>query len=322
MSARLRVSVLLIILTTFAVTAADLIAQNGELIYSDGISSIEFYSEQRVLRVSYPSEENGEVLLADLYLRAPLNVKVTSGVEVREDNFGYDYSVEMVSTQRYTLTRFVVISNFPVDSTRSPVDWNQPSISCPLGPPCSVGWTNKETPPGLQIGEKVNFRVFSDAIPGLAIVHVDDIVGSRVHFPDHGPDGFLRNRLRIIADSLSQQESLRYVIGPTGLPDPFVASAFADTIASYNVQAYSLGWTSDENVYAEIENYLHEGRDFLIAGDSLGAARVLSLALMKTEAENEISLSSESYALLNTTSSICLACFQILESILRRFPPP
>ncbi len=82
------------------------------------------------------------------------------------------------------------------------------------------------------------------------------------------------------------------------LPTPLIGSAFADTIASYNTQAYSLGWTSDENVYAEIENYLHEGRDFLLAGDSLAAARVLSLALMKTEAENEITLSSESYALL------------------------
>jgi hypothetical protein len=87
-------------------------------------------------------------------------------------------------------------------------------------------------------------------------------------------------------------------VGPVLTPDPFIALAFLDTLASYKHQALDLGWIDNQGIATSLDQKLENIKKQLEKGKTKQAINMLNAFLNEVEAQKDKHLTSEAYALL------------------------
>jgi hypothetical protein len=87
-------------------------------------------------------------------------------------------------------------------------------------------------------------------------------------------------------------------VAPTDPPNPFSATAFLDTIASYTMRSDSLGWITGHDVTRKYLELFDSVRAHVKTIDVAGASKVVDAIVREVDDDIPSSLSGEAYALI------------------------
>jgi hypothetical protein len=179
--------------------------------------------------------------------------------------FEYSYKVISLPSSRQDIWNFLVVFNFPKDSiirASAVLGWWGPDIPVNVEPPYWVSWTGPGSAKVKPGWSKDGFRFETSILPGIT-----DFYTEGYHEAPNFPEG-------MAPDSIPGYTNLTpygpgivgKTVGPVLPPEPFVALAFLDTLASYKHQAASLGWVGQEEFLKQLNEKLEQSRDQLSKG--------------------------------------------------------
>ncbi len=221
--------------------------------------------------------------------------EIRSNVEYdsNQEKYIYSFSAQNQSDASKSLFAISITVNAEIDSVRGPnLEWRTgfiPRFS-------AVDWAHTRGPTTgiLQDSSESGFIFHSTGLPVIAKGYASS--ASWTIFDDHGPSG----EIRTLLDSLRQ--ATRYItfesISAQSPPNPFDPLVFLDTLTTYPQQASDQSWISDSNITTEFESALIQARSELASGDSTDAGATLINLLDRIEEERDVTLTSETYALL------------------------
>jgi len=219
--------------------------------------------------------------------RNKLSVSVSAAVQKMQDVFVYKYAIHNAATSLQKIdevllhTRSIAITN-GIGREK----WRFAVLKRSL-----MGWTNLfiEPNPIAQNETDISFRYMSTALPFITTYYVRGH-NPTLHTPPYDEDASFRDKV---------ENSVKgYTLGPADPPNPFVTSAFVDTLISYKHQAVSLGWIKDPGIATSLDEKLDNARDLLEKKNNKAAKNILQAFVNEVEAQKDKHLTSEAYALL------------------------
>lgn len=212
----------------------------------------------------------------------------------------YEYTITNGENSKQRLFSFSVEKQSSVFSINKPnKDWHIGQFYYrPI-----VDWYNSKGSGGLSnpydgIAPDSSASGFSFQSSGLPTIVSSFFEGTAkgLGFPDEPPmeiEEMLDPLIRFPANTVQ-----RKTLGPKDPPDPFIITAFLDTLVSYKHQALDLGWITNKGIANSLDKKLENARKQLEKGKVKQAINMLNAFLNEVEAQKDKHLTSEAYALL------------------------
>jgi hypothetical protein len=258
----------------------------------------------RYLRENPQTGERDSLVEVIFVPATKINPKVTTRVEPDSNIFLYKYRIENGPGAQQNLLVFLVQFGRGVDVVdRSTNRWwgdrrqgfKEEEFNR------IFSWHGDQ---GLEVGWSADgFALGSSGIPGIGVAYFQGNAPIEVYRYEL-PYEMLRQvaALKIFpADHVA-----RPTIVPVAPPEPFVATAFLDTLTSYKHQAFALGWIKNQGIVQSLDAKLDNAKRQLQRNNTTAARNTLQAFLNEVEAlwkdeEHPYGgkqITSEAYALL------------------------
>jgi hypothetical protein len=223
------------------------------------------------------------------YPRNKLNINIKSRIEQIEDSLYYRYSIENLSSSHQAINEFVL--EIATDSLRSRISRNcwvcfqrMPSVECINS---YVG--NNYIDPG----EKDTSFYLSTSLKIIPQISKIYCKGDNGHTGD--------------TETIYENSYQGYTISPENPPFPFIPNAFLDTLMTYPIRSFNIGWINNQSTAEKYMSYFNIVKTQLQQNNINGSRSSLQNVLRDVKADSGTLLSSETYALLRYNTEYLLS---------------
>ncbi|MEX0719750.1 MAG: hypothetical protein WD059_03720 [Balneolaceae bacterium] len=221
-----------------------------------------------------------------------VDVNISNEIQKADKTLIYSYSVESTASSKQDIDAFYL--EIPIESLKNisaPTMWRG---SKSVARKEIILWGSRKSQfdiPPLSNLDGFNFQ--SSLYPSVVTYYVS----GRIEIPKV-PEGEAPPLEFIKGADIFENSVQGKTIGPSDLPDPFIAENFLDTLISYKNQSCELGWIENPGTCRSLEAKLDNIKRQLEQGRNQTAANNLQAFLNEVEAIREQQLSPEAYALL------------------------
>ncbi len=235
--------------------------------------------------------------------RNKFDISVKATVQKQNNNYFYNYKINSALTSEQNIAYFIVFFEKKIRNINSPPHWNGLFNKNKA----RVAWGSDDSEYDILPGSGLDgYGYQSEGLPSIQLF----LSRAFVKIPPlpEEPDSTVNS-------SIFDTSKMGKTISPKAPPDPFIHTAFLDTLVSYTQQSYELQWINNENMSNKYIDYFNNTKTFLQNEDSLNASLTLQTLLQDVEQDSGSVLISEVYALLRYNTEYLLEKLpQIQES--------
>lgn len=214
--------------------------------------------------------------------RNKVDVEFRGSFERIDARLRFRYFVMNKSTSRQSIDDILLspVNGLNVSGVNGRPHWR------PASGPSFIRWTN------LYLFGDRNFIAPGETDSTFTVEREGIVRITKYYVQGHNGDEFSGSE--ILTNSVSG-----VTVGPADPPDPFVPTAFLDTLISYKHQAFALGWIADDGIVTSLDQKLDAARPAII-NDRPSAKQILQAFVLELDGliTQSGKITSEAYALL------------------------
>ncbi len=239
-----------------------------------------------------------------IIVATPTNVKPVSSIKINKENnyFNYLYSIHNSADKWPRIMTFMIEYRAELFGTTIPNnDWRHTQRFQKKN---IVRWRYTKVemqgewglPPGIKAGDTVSgFVLQSEGLPTILNSYFNSWRSSGfVGDPLTGKDDSLYRLINTFPNNYKIVKN----IGPADPPSPFIPAAFADTLVSFTIRSFELGWIKTENIKEQLEHKIGRIKKKINIGQVTKEVNALKELDSIIKKQKDKKLTSEAYALL------------------------